>query len=84
MKAQDKSLNYKVYDCQYCLCLQGKKTGCIYPTDCCCPMLQKKKAVHVSECKGCPYGRDFPCIGWCTKEVMRAIGLIKERDRPNV
>lgn len=32
----------------------------------------------------CPYGRAAPCIGWCTKEVMRAAGLPKERDRSHV
>lgn len=30
------------------------------------------------------YGRAAPCIGWCTKEVMRAAGLPKERDRSHV
>ena len=28
-----------------------------------------------SECDDCPYGRDHPCIGWCTKKVMREVGL---------
>ena len=26
-----------------------------------------------SECDGCPYGRDRPCIGWCTKKLMGGI-----------
>jgi hypothetical protein len=28
------------------------------------------------ECRGCPYGRDHPCIGWCTRKVMREAGLL--------
>lgn len=43
-----------------------------------------EETAPVSECTGCPYGRDSPCIGWCTKEVMRAVGLPKERDSSHV
>ena len=43
-----------------------------------------EETAPVSECTGCPYGRDSPCIGWCTKEVMRTVGLPKERDSPHV
>ena len=95
MKAYGKSWNYNVYDCRYCLYCKGKKTGCTYEDGCCCPIPQKpekrngvvqyypkgEKPASVSECVGCPYGRDSPCIGWCTKEAMRAVGLHKERER---
>lgn len=99
MKAYGKSWNYNVYNCRYCLYWKGKKKGCVYSDDCCCSAAQKPKRgndaeqfsdadkeniTHISECKDCPYGRDSPCIGWCTKEVMRAVGLPKERDRPHV
>jgi hypothetical protein len=100
VKAYDKSWNYNVYDCKYCLYWRGKKKGCVYPGGCCCPTEQKssgrsgadqfrdgedkENAAPVSECKDCPYGHDYPCIGWCTKEVMRAVGLLKERDNPYV
>ena len=99
MKAYGKSWGYNVYDCRYCLYRKGKIQGCVYPDGCCCPVPQKParrngieqvyeanadSAAPVSECEGCPYGRAAPCIGWCTKEVMRAAGLQKERDRSHV
>ena len=92
-------VGYNVYDCRYCLYRKGKLKGCVYPDGCCCPVPQKParrngieqvydaaadSAAPVSECEGCPYGRAAPCIGWCTKEVMRAAGLPKERDRSHV
>ena len=90
MKAYGKSWGYNVYDCRYCLYRKGKLKGCVYPDGCCCPVPQKParrngieqvydaaadSAAPVSECEGCPYGKAAPCIGWCTKEVMRAAGL---------
>ena len=99
VKAYGKSWGYNVYDCRYCLYRKGKLKGCVYPDGCCCPVPQKParrngieqvyeanadNAAPVSECEGCPYGRAAPCIGWCTKEVMRAAGLPKERDRSHV
>ena len=93
MKAYGKSWGYNVYDCRYCLYRKGKLRGCVYPDGCCCPVPQKPErrngieqvyeansdnAAPVSECEGCPYGRAAPCIGWCTKEVMRAAGLPKD------
>ena len=86
----------EAYDCRYCLYRKGKLKGCVYPDGCCCPVPQKParrngieqvyeaatdSTAPVSECEGCPYGKAAPCIGWCTKEVMRAAGLPKERDR---
>ena len=99
VKAYDKTRIKEVYDCQYCLYWKGKKKGCTYPDGCCCPTEQKptrrngieqvyakdsEETALVSECTGCPDGRDSPCIGWCTKEVMHAVGLSKERDSPHV
>ena len=95
MRAYGKSWDYNVYDCRYCLYWKGRKRGCVYPDGCCCPVDQrdsvqfrddedKETTASVSECRNCPYGRDSPCIGWCTKEVMRAVGLLKERDDPDV
>ncbi len=48
------------------------------------PAEQPIEQPPISECVGCPYGRDSPCIGWCTKDVMRSVGLMKERDKDNV
>ena len=95
MRAYGKSWDYNVYDCRYCLYWKSRKKGCVYPDGCCCPVDQrdagqfrddedKENTAPVSECRNCPYGRDSPCIGWCTKEVMRAVGLLKERDDPDV
>ena len=99
MKAYGKSWGYNVYDCRYCLYRKGKLKGCVYPDGCCCPVPQQParrngieqvydaaadSAAPVSECEGCPYGRAAPCIGWCTKEVMRAAGLPMERDKSHV
>lgn len=99
VKAYGKSWGYNVYDCRYCLYWEDNLKGCVCLADCCCPIPQKParrngmaqlynqdtdKASPVSECYNCPYGHDSPCIGWCTKEVMRAAGLPKERDRTHV
>lgn len=55
--------------------------GCTYrgKTDCYYISAQKPPAA-VSECDGCPYGRASPCIGWCTKELLRSMGLWKGRE----
>ena len=46
------------------------------PSDChYCYYLISLPPKPKSECDGCPYGRDHPCIGWCTKKVMREVGL---------
>ena len=29
----------------------------------------------ISECDGCPFGRDHKCIGWYTKKLMREVGI---------
>ncbi len=94
MKAYGKSWGYNVYDCRYCLYRKGKLKGCVYPDGCCCPVPQKParrngieqvyeaaadSAAPVSECEGCPYGRAAPCIGWCTKEVMTALGCADQK-----
>ena len=34
----------------------------------------QRPSAAVSECDGCPYGRASPCIGWCTKELLRSMG----------
>lgn len=99
MKAYGKSWSYNVYCCRYCLYWKGKRKGCTYEDGCCCPVPQKParrnsveihyetvvaEKLPVSECTDCPYGRDSPCLGWCTKEIMRSFGLLKERGKDNV
>ena len=70
----------KPKDCRYCYfwkqtegCTYRGKTGCYY-------LSAQKPPAAVSECDGCPYGRASPCIGWCTKELLRSMGLWKGRE----
>ena len=88
MRAYGKEWNYNVYSCEYCLFWKGRKVGCMYSDGCCCPVAQKppvRFGVQIQypeiehtiasqpKCDGCPYGRDTPCIGWCTKELLRSV-----------
>ena len=87
MRVYGKEWCYNVYDCRYCLYWKGLRKGCTYEKGCCCDIPQTppnkpplpRPTVTVSECEDCPYGRDSPCLGWCTKDVMRSVGLHKER-----
>lgn len=58
----------KPKDCRYCYYFD--RDGCTLKH---CYYDQPKKQKPKSECDGCPYGRYSPCIGWCTKEVIRAV-----------
>jgi len=85
MKSIERQRNSDLYSCQYCLYWNGREYGCVYPSGCCCPVPQnppvrfgrtasdssKKKtgSIAESDCKGCPYGKDFPCFGWCTQST---------------
>ena len=88
MRVYGKEWGYNVYDCRYCLYWKGLRKGCTYEKGCCCDIPQTppnkpplpQPTVTVSECNNCPYGRDSPCIGWCTKDVVRAVSLHKERE----
>lgn len=95
MRAYGKTWSYNVFSCRYCRFWKGSRFGCIYPTGCCCPIAQKpekrfgvtvqyqssmKQTVTKSECDGCPYGCDSPCIGWCDKKVIKAVGLPREKN----
>lgn len=61
--------------CSDCLYWLGGKGGCAF-TGLPCPFYAQAPAPAAepprSVCRSCPYGRDSPCIGWCTKEVLRA------------
>lgn len=89
-----RSPNSYINSCKYCAYWKGKKIGCVYENGCCCPEPQKPtkrngiaqvypadspNEVLTSECEDCPYGRDSPCLGWCTKNVMRSVGLLKSQ-----
>lgn len=60
----------KPKDCRYCY-YYGRHSctlkSCYYENN------RSRKAPR-SGCDDCPYGRCGPCIGWCTKEILRSIG----------
>ncbi len=61
----------KPKDCRCCYYYE-KKIGCSLPN---CYYAQPVKKRNRSECDDCPYGRYAPCIGWCTKEILRSVGI---------
>ena len=58
----------KPKDCRYCYFWGRKKKGCMLDS---CYYQRKQENVN-SECYGCPYGRGQPCIGWCTRKILRS------------
>lgn len=75
----NRDAEYKPKSCQYCYFWE-KKIGCTF-------MRHGKESCYyeeyideskvVNECKTCPYGNPYPCVGWCTKELLRHFGLLK-------
>lgn len=63
----------KPKDCRYCYFWNSNRKRCHLGKENCYYLVTAPKVE--SECDGCPYGRDHPCIGWCTKKVMREVGL---------
>lgn len=64
----------KPKDCRYCYFWKNKKTGCVLGKEN-CYYLTSVPPEPKSECYGCPYGRNGPCIGWCTKKILRETGV---------
>jgi len=69
----------KPKDCRYCYYWKNSKVGCELGVENCYYRVQAKKTV--SECDGCPYGRASPCIGWCTKRILKEMGLYPSKKR---
>ena len=65
----------KPKSCSYCYFWQGKKHGCELKS--CYYLLRKeteqKLDMDGTDCKGCPYGRHAPCIGYCLVKIMREL-----------
>jgi hypothetical protein len=59
----------KPRDCRACYYYE-KKNGCTLSR---CYYLINDKPRKKSECDDCPYGKCGPCIGWCTKEILRSV-----------
>ena len=53
---------------RYCYFWAGKKTGCSLEQ--CYYEEDRKEENGHEDCRGCPYGRTKPCIGWCTKKIL--------------
>lgn len=60
----------KPKDCRYCYYF-GRHSCTL---DTCYYNKPRERTALKSECDDCPYGRCSPCIGWCTKEILRSIG----------
>lgn len=74
-----KKMNYitdKPKDCKNCYFWQGRNKGCGYSEGQCYYTI-KEAQNKKTECDGCPYGRDHPCIGWCMKKVLQEVGHTK-------
>lgn len=66
----------KPNDCRYCHFWKNNKTGCCLGEENCYYLISVPPKPK-SECEGCPYGRDHPCIGWCTRKIMKEVHLVK-------
>lgn len=66
----------KPESCRHCYFWKRKKRCCGLGEENCYYLIIEKPKPK-TECDGCPYGRDHPCIGWCTKKIMCEIGLCK-------
>lgn len=64
----------KPSDCRYCYFWTSDKKGChLGEANCYYRLEQKPKRKANNECNGCPYGVHSPCIGWCTKNLMKEL-----------
>ena len=65
----------KPKSCEYCYFWHGKQHGCELKD--CYSLLpdepEEPKSTDGMNCKGCPYGRHSPCIGYCLVKIMREL-----------
>lgn len=61
-------------DCRYCHFWKNNKAGCCLGEENCYYLISVPTKAKL-ECEGCPYGRDHPCIGWCTRKIMKEVGV---------
>ena len=64
----------KPSECSRCYFWKGTRSGCSLGKGNCYYLIREEPKIE-SECDGCPYGRDHPCIGWCTKKIMQELGI---------
>ena len=72
----------KPKECKHCYFWKGKQKGCsqkecyyLLPEDSKEPAeaqgnLSMPKSGENGNCRGCPYGRHSPCIGYCLRKIM--------------
>lgn len=68
----------KPADCRYCYFGDVDDPHCAYDANDneCYYSLTEQSNIKLSiknECANCPYGLHSPCIGWCTREILRSI-----------
>jgi hypothetical protein len=61
----------KPRSCRYCYFWSGKSKGCSLGVDNCYYLQSAPLPLEKTGCEDCPYGRDYPCIGWCTKAILK-------------
>lgn len=64
----------KPSDCTKCYFWIVRQSACSLGKDNCYYKLKEQKKTP-TECDGCPYGRHHPCIGWCTKKILRELNI---------
>ena len=64
----------KPKDCSLCFFWKNARQGCSLGKENCYFIISEPEK-EKSDCDGCPYGRVHPCIGWCTIQIMREIGI---------
>ncbi len=60
-------------DCAYCYFWKKKKQACSRKE--CFYLLPRENVpgegtVQKGDCRGCPYGRAFPCVGYCLQKTL--------------
>lgn len=65
-------LDLKPKSCKFCCWWSAKKRRCERAS---CYYERQAKAT-LTDCGNCPYRKSQPCIGWCTRKIMRELGLL--------
>lgn len=68
-------------DCRFCYFWKNRKQGCRLGKGNCYYLISVPPKPK-TECDGCPYGRDHPCIGWCTRKSRTAAAATTPRAIP--
>lgn len=62
----------KPKNCKFCYFWGGRVKKCtLGGEEKCFYLIPEKAPVEKTKCDDCPYRKNGPCIGWCTKELLR-------------